>query len=228
MTPRLLRVGTSRLPVVVVDNTFGDVSQVVEIAARMAPFPRVAGGYYPGLRRVIGKADTAAYAYVERLLESSGPFVGGAFDVDSFELLEASFSMVTDEPAALRPPQRAPHFDSTDPNYVAVLHYLTVPGESGTAFFRHRSTGIEQVTEANVARFVTSAQAEARLQPADAGYVQGSDAHYEMIERVEAAPDRLLIYRGSMLHSGIIPPDMNRSADPRQGRLTANIFIRLH
>jgi len=38
--------------------------------------------------------------------------------------------------------------------------------------------------------------------------------------------DRLAIYRGSMLHSGIIPPDMAFSADPRLGRLTANIFVK--
>lgn len=227
MTPRLIKVGTSRQPVVVVDNATGDVSDVIEMAAVMAPLPRVAGGYYPGLRRVIAECDAEAFAYVERLLERSAPFVAGAFDVERFSLIEASFSMVTDDPAMLQPAQRAPHFDSTDPNYVAVLHYLTVPGTSGTAFFRQRSTGIERITEANVARFVETAKAEIRQLPADAGYIQGSDAHYEMIEQVDAEPDRLLIYRGSMLHSGIIPPDMNRSMDPREGRLTANIFIRL-
>lgn len=227
MRPRLLKVGSAQQPVVVVDEAVGDVSAVVELAAAMAPFPRIAGNYYPGLRRVIDPSDGAAFDYVERLLERSAQFVAGAFDVDRFALLEASFSMVTEEPAALHPAQRAPHFDSTDPNYVAVLHYLNVPGESGTAFFRQRSTGIDQVTEANVARFVATAQAEARQQPAAAGYIQGSDDHFELIEQVEAAPDRLLIYRGSMLHSGIIPPDMNRSADPRLGRLTTNIFIRL-
>ena len=197
------------------------------LAAAMAPFPNVTRGYYPGLRRIIGPSDGPSFAYVERLLEGMGQFVAGAFDVDRFELTEASFSMVTDEPYELHPAQRAPHFDSTDPNYVAVLHYLTVPGASGTAFFRQRSTGIEQVTEANVARFVRTAKAESRHQAADAGYIQGSDPHFEMIDRIDAVPDRLLIFRGSLLDSGIIPPDMNRSADPRVGRLTANIFIRL-
>ena len=40
-------------------------------------------------------------------------------------------------------------------------------------------------------------------------------------------PDRLVIYRGALLHSGIIPNGMKFSADPRQGRLTANLFIRI-
>ena len=42
----------------------------------------------------------------------------------------------------------------------------------------------------------------------------------------EALPDRMIIYQGSLLHSGIIPPGMPLSADPREGRLTANIFVR--
>ena len=46
--------------------------------------------------------------------------------------------------------------------------------------------------------------------------------------RLKASPDRLVIYQGSLLHSGIIPPGMSFSADPREGRLTANIFVRGH
>jgi hypothetical protein len=45
---------------------------------------------------------------------------------------------------------------------------------------------------------------------------------------VEGIVDRIVIYQGSLLHSGIIPPGMNFSADPREGRLTANIFVRGH
>jgi hypothetical protein len=33
------------------------------------------------------------------------------------------------------------------------------------------------------------------------------------------------MYHGSLLHSGVIPEGMNFSPDPRQGRLTANLFI---
>ena len=36
----------------------------------------------------------------------------------------------------------------------------------------------------------------------------------------------MVIYRTNLLHSGIIPDDMTFSADPRQGRLTANLFVR--
>jgi hypothetical protein len=220
MTPELRRMGEARSPVVVIDDFTGAVDEVIELAAAMAPFPSSAGNHYPGLRRSIA-SDEPAYAYVERLLEAAAPFVGGGFDVDAFELLEASFSMVTAPPETLAVAQRAPHFDSTDRDYLAVLHYLS--DTPGTAFFRQRATGIELVDNANVDAFVATAR---RVNADLSGYIHGSNQHYEQIGQVEGMRDRLAIYRGPMLHSGIIPPDMAFSADPRVGRLTANIFVK--
>ena len=206
-----------------IDGFTGAVAELIGEAARMAPLPEMRGNYYPGLRRVIGDADGAAFGHVERLLEDAAPYIGGGFDMDGFTVIEASFSMVTTPPEALTPPQRAPHFDSTDPNYLAVMLYLGGTEGSGTAFYRQRVTGIEVVNDANLPRFVAAAKAA----PAE-GYIRGSDAHYEEIGRIEAVPDRLVVYRGALLHSGVIPPDMNFSADPNEGRLTLNIFIKGH
>lgn len=220
MTPDLRRVGEARSPVVVIDDFTGAVNEVVELAVAMAPFPSGSGSYYPGLRRPITVGD-AAYGYVERLLQTAAPFIGGGFDVDTFDLLEASFSMVTAAPDTLDPAQRAPHFDSTDPDYLAVLHYLS--DTPGTAFFRQRATGIELVDDGNIDAFVATAR---RVNADLSGYIHGSNPHYDQIGQIEGVRDRLAIYRGSMLHSGIIPADMAFSADPRLGRLTANIFIK--
>ena len=222
MTPELHRIGEGQSPVVVIDRFTGTVDDIVSMAAAMAPFPSAAGSYYPGLRQSIGP-KVPAFAYVERMLEAAAPFIGGAFDVDGFDLIEASFSMVTTPPASLSPPQRAPHFDSTAPNHIAVLHYLCET--EGTAFYRQRATGIEIVDQANVETFVDAARRTAALA---SGYILGSDPHYEQIGQVRGLRDRLVIYRGSTLHSGIIPPGTTLSADPRTGRLTANIFVRGH
>jgi len=218
--PELRRIGDAQSPVVVVDDFTGAVEDVVELAAAMAPFPSAGGTYYPGVRQPIVPRDPA-WRYVERMLEAAAPFIGGGFDMDGFDLLEASFSMVTSDPARLSPEQRAPHFDSTDPDYLAVLHYLS--DTPGTAFFRQRATGIELVEQGNVGTFVDTAKRAASL---SVGYIHGSDPHYEQIGQIEGVRDRLAIYRGAMLHSGIIPADANLSADPRVGRLTANIFIK--
>jgi hypothetical protein len=225
--PELRRVGKESSPIVVIDEFSGRLDEILSLAQALAPYPSIVGSYYPGLRRIIDRADEAN-DYVEATCRDAGPFIAGAFDVDSFSLLEASFSMVTTTPSQLSSPQRAPHFDSPDPKYYALLHYLRVPDASGTAFYRQRSTGIERVTEANIERFITTAEREAALLAPDSGYISGSDQFFEQISAVEAVPDRLLIYQGSLLHSGIIPPTMSFSDDPRSGRLTANLFVRGH
>jgi hypothetical protein len=227
--PELRRVGISQSPVVLIDDFSGEPEEAASMADALAPFPDVnPGSYYPGVRRLIEPNDISANAYVERICEQASQFVAGAFDVDGFDLLEASFSMVSAAPAELRPAQRAPHFDSTDQKYYALLHYLRVPEGTGTAFYRQRSTGIERVTEANISTFVSTAEREAAMLPADSGYINGSNLFFEQIGAVEAVPDRLIIYQGSLLHSGIIPAGMNLSPDPRVGRLTANFFLRGH
>lgn len=228
MRPELRRVGESQSPVVIVDGFSGRVDEVASLADALAPFPSIEGNYYPGVRRIITPDDADANAYVEQTCREAAQYIAGAYDIDGFELLEASFSMVTKNPSELSLRQRAPHFDSTDPKYYALLHYLRVPAGSGTAFYRQRSTGIERVTELNVSIFVPVAQVQAARLPAGSGYVAGSDEFFEQIGAVEAVPDRLIIYQGSLLHSGIIPDDMTFSADPREGRLTANIFVRGH
>lgn len=207
----------------VIDGFSGRLPSIVDLAAAMAPFPRIAGNHYPGVRRLILERDEAAFAYVTETLRSAAPFIGGAFDMTAFDLLEASFSMVTVPPAALSHAQRAPHFDSVDPDHIAVLHYLSDTPGTGTAFYRQRATGIELVDAANVAAFVATARHAATARPA--AYIGATDAHYEQIAVVEGVADRLVIYRGSLLHSGIIPAGMSMNDDPRAGRLTANLFV---
>jgi hypothetical protein len=225
--PELRHVGNSQSPVVVIDEFSGALEPILDIAESLAPYPPL-NNYYPGVRRVITRADRAADAFVEETCERAAQFIAGAFDFDRFDLIEASFSIVSTPPDNLSPPQRAPHFDTTDQKHLALLHYLRVPSGSGTAFYRQRSTGIERVTEGNIASFVRTAEAEAALLPADSGYIHGSDQFFERIGAVEAVPDRLIIYQGSLLHSGIIPPGMPFSSDPEVGRLTANLFVRGH
>ena len=225
MRPQLLRFGESQSPVVVIDDFSGTPEDIARLADALAPFPPIRGNYYPGVRRVIRPADGDANSYAFEACRRASPFVGGAFGVKSFDLSEASFSLVTVRPDELQAVQRQPHFDTPDQNIFAMLHYLRVPPGSGTAFFRHKVTGIERLTNANVDRFVRIASAEAVKLPKDSGYMHGSDAFYEQIGAVEAVADRVVIYHGSLLHSGIIPSGMTFSSDPTRGRLTANFFL---
>lgn len=220
MKPSVRVVGQSRQPVLVIDNFSGAPHAVIEIAAALSPFGESRDTYYPGIRRHITPADRDAFAYAESVIDEIGPFLGDIFGFQWFDWIEASFSMITAAPADLIPGQRTPHFDSTEPGYLAILHYLS--DTEGTAFYRQRATGVEVVTPQNVDGVLAAARAAAAHSP---GYFHGSDAHYEQIGMVEGVADRLVLYRGSLLHSGIIPPDADLSEDPRKGRLTANLFV---
>ncbi|MDG2535348.1 DUF6445 family protein [Sphingomonas sp. HITSZ_GF] len=220
MKPARFHIGTSRSPVVTIDG-FADPAPWIALAAEMAPFPSSKGTYYPGLRRVIGATDVAAWEMTAQLLEGAAPFIGGGFDFEGFDLIEASFSMVTAQPETLDPAQRAPHFDSTDPAYLALLLYLNET--PGTAFYRQRATGIEAVNAENLPVFIEAAKRESA---GLSGYTAGSNAHFEQIGAVAGHAGRLALYQGRLLHSGIIPATQDFSADPRVGRLTLNLFVR--
>ena len=58
--------------------------------------------YYPGMRRVIGRADAACRCLCRaRPASEAAQFIAGAFDIDWFDLVEASFSMVTTRAVAI-------------------------------------------------------------------------------------------------------------------------------
>jgi hypothetical protein len=221
-------IGHDKNRVVVIDNFLPDARRAVAAAAALAPFPPETDTAYPGLRRVVTSADGTADAYMVSVLEQAAPFIGGVFDADSFDLLEASFSLVTRRGADLAATQRVPHFDSPDPGLLAVLHYLNdIPG-TGTCFYRHRATGIERVTvDLMPALRDAAAQELAQFGQPKPGFIGDSDERYEKILHVDGRFNRLLIYQGAMLHSGFIPNDFAFSADPRAGRLTGNLFVRI-
>jgi Family of unknown function (DUF6445) len=107
-----------------------------------------------------------------------------------------------------------------------VLHYLCQPGDGGTAFYRHRTTGFETISASRLPDYSEFLEAEiARCGAPQADYPRGDTPLFEQTYRVTAAFNRLVIYRGWTLHSGQIPDGHPLPADPRTGRLTINTFL---
>jgi hypothetical protein len=217
-------VGESRQPVLIVDDVLRDPNSLTEFAANDATF-RAAWtrmGGYPGVR------SDAPREYVKELLTHLGGMIEKAFfspepvaPVDANCLL----SMVTRRPQQLTNQQRIPHFDTPDPMRIAVLHYLGDESFGGTAFYRHRKTGLDAVPPHLEAEFCRIRDEELKLSPPPAGFVTANAENFEQTTAVDARFNRLIVYRSQHLHSGSIPADMNFSTDPRKGRLTATIFI---
>ncbi len=62
--------------------------------------------------------------------------------------MQGWFSIVTTPPQRLLPIQCFPHVDGTNPRQIGMMLYLNgTPDHGGTAFYRHRSTGLEALTD---------------------------------------------------------------------------------
>ena len=216
---RLRQLGAEREPLLQVDGLLRSIEPLIAYAAEATDFAPADGpdGGYPGLR------GPAPLGYVEAVVRAVDPLLRHAFRLGSVKLgrAECNFSLVTRPAGALVPAQRDPHIDTTDPLQFAFLHYLCGPDYGGTGFYRHRATGFETISADRLAAYEAARANEAPGQ----GYIRGDSAAFEQIGAVDAAMNRLAVYRSHLLHSGSIAPDAPLSANPRAGRLTANIFV---
>lgn len=213
------RLGLEGEPLVIIDNFTGQPERLRAMgkAARYHP----AGMDYPGIRAL---ADPSYLDLRRQLMMQVMTRVFGLTRGVECEI--AAFSLVTLAPEQLSLRQRIPHHDHSDGGRVAVMHYLGGPETGGTAFYRHRRTGFEAITPAREAAYAAGlAEDEREYGTPPASYPMGDSAAFEQIGMVEARVDRLALYRGRQLHSGVIPDPAALSEDPGAGRLTINMFL---
>ena len=218
-TVRIDYIGEERQPVIVIDDFVADPMALRAEAEALSY--SVMGAFYPGIRAPVPEQtiDQFMAPIVDLIAETFG-FRG------CVSLLNAAYSIVTTPPAQLAPIQRLPHYDGLDAERIALLHYLSPAAQGGTAFYRHRSTGYETVSQPRYARFAAALEADvARHGLPPPSYIAGDTPIYEQIARYDAKVNRALIYRGYSLHCGVLPPNQPLSADPRFGRLTVNTFL---
>jgi hypothetical protein len=202
-------------PLVVIDRFSGIADQLLE-AGRNAAYQH-AGAAYPGIR------SWADPSYLDRRRGLMMDVMQRVFGFTRGVRLDAStFSLVTLAEAELTPLQRIPHYDHAGGEVIAIKHYLLGPDSGGTAFYWHRRTQFETITPPREGAY-NAALAQDGMPPAR--YCHGDTPWFEWIDEVEAQPDRLILYRGRQLHSGVIPDPARLSANPRDGRLTINMFL---
>lgn len=215
-------IGNEREPVLIVEQPIRNPEALVDYAARMVTFAPAGGpsGGYPGIRA------PAPLNYVETLVKALDKPMRRAFGLSQVKLAraECSLSLVTLRPDQLAPFQRIPHVDTVDPLQFALLHYLCPPELGGTAFYRHRATGFETLTAERQQEYEAVRDRELS-RPKAASYITGSTEHYDQVRAFEARFNRVIVYRSRTFHSGQIPEGPVLDADPRRGRLTANIFV---
>lgn len=217
---QLRRIGEERQPLLIVDDVLDDPRAMVD-AARSANYYAPPHTHYPGLNAPLPEAY---YRTVVAALR--GP-IEAAFGLSRAAYLNyfGFFALATTRARDAEPIQKIPHHDAPDPDRLAMVHYLCRPPYRGTGFFRHRATGFESVDPARHAAYVAAAQAQlAQAGDGPAAYAGQDMAHYEMIGQAELVFNRLIVYRGHVLHSALLDLEPG-GADPGRGRLTANGFI---
>jgi len=221
---RVLRVGLEKTPVLVWDDFSRHLEDIRAWARYRARFSQDEESSYPGLRSVLPQAFASALmAPIEPALRELYAVPGEL----SLRFVYQYLSLLTRAPEELAVLQRLPHFDSPDHHSFALLLYIN-PGEfGGTGFFRHKPSGYEVIDGRRKKAFIS--QAERYMDQFGlprAAYINDSTDHFELVERVDYRPNRLLAYPGNLLHSGLIEPERDINSDPASGRLTVNLFVR--
>jgi hypothetical protein len=212
------RIGRERQPVVVIDDCLADPDAWRARAAAAAY--DVPGEYYPGIRAAVPPAYFGEF----------GPLLGAILRrVFGFERQarfdRAFFSIVTLAGDRLGLAQRIPHIDGVGAGLIAVLHYLSVDDQGGTAFYRHRSTGFESVDAARHPAYLAGLKADfARHGEPGPAYIDGDTNVFEQTARFDWAYNRALVYSSSLLHCSATRQS-GLSAEPERGRLTIAGFV---
>lgn len=217
------RVGREARPVIVIDDFMAEPAALVAYAESGDPFQASPQDYYPGVRKPTPPqyaADLCAN-YAQRLREV---FTSGATDPQA---LLSALSITTTRPEQLRPIQRLPHFDTSDPRQLAVVHFLCDTHHGGTSFYRHRQTGYETITQDRLRSYAALLKRQVMTQFAPPPrYMEGDNPLFERIASFEARFNRALIYPSNLLHSGNILQPQAEDHRPRATRLTANTFLK--
>jgi hypothetical protein len=219
---RVRHLGREHAPVVIIDDFLANVHELVDYAASEARFRAVQDNFYPGIRAPL------PLSYMHLLFKYLPGLVFKEFRISGLDAskVEGDFSIVTTLPSDLHPAQCVPHIDTPDTGQIAALHYLCGSEHGGTAFYRHRRTGFESMTVERGADYQAALQEDLRsFGPPERNYVNSDTPIFEIIGAIEAAFNRLILYRSAVLHSGSIGRDYRFDSNPRTGRLTANAFL---
>lgn len=215
--------GEEQTPIIVIDDFAVDTSDIIRYACESVSFEVDETSAYPGVRAYLsrGHVIAAVNPILELLYKAySIPLAMQLRPVSTF------YSLVSTPSNELRPMQRIPHFDCNRPYYFAITHYLDDGAHGGTGLYRHKPTGFENITEERLGEYIKAGDKILKFHGDPvAEYFTGSDDHFELFATIDYKPNRLVVYPGTLLHSGLIDPATDINPNPKTGRLTSNIFV---
>jgi len=219
-----IRMGDENNIVVIVDDFLSDPASFLKQERLSSEFLEEADNYYPGVRSDMS-SDYASHLkafFSENISGMFGTFGAGSWSVQSKLCLANTAS------ADLSPIQSIPHFDTSDVNQIAAVHYLCDAPYQGTSFYKHRTSGFESISpERSKAYFKWLSREAITTGMPKSGYITGDTALFKRVGKVACRYNRIIFYKSNLLHAGDINAKTDLSKDPLRGRLTANSFIKL-
>jgi hypothetical protein len=219
---RTVHVGECSIGVTVADDVLLRPRQLAELGLGLV-FAEDDSNLYPGVRaRVPAEFSRPFHAWLTRALHRTGELEEGFYIRDDASF----FSIVNKGPANLLPLQRIPHYDSTDPTVFAAVIYLFDRANSGTSFYRHRTTGYERIGGDDAANYKIALNRNMKQYgPPAREYTNGSNVLFERTHSVDSAFNRIVIYPGNALHAADIDGSLFSGNDNSRWRLTISSLI---
>lgn len=218
----VMRIGRCGLKVSVIENVLRDPDGVAALGFAQS-YAEDRGNLYPGLRAAMPESFSTSFrAWLTPILQRNGVLASNqAISRDA-----SFFSVVTTASKDLLPIQCIPHYDSTDPNLFAAVIYLCGPRFSGTAFYRHRRTGYEEITAENVSNYQLALNSDMRLHGApEKDYINGDSLLFETVFSNELKFNGAIVYPARMLHAAKIEKQFNSPQDRSEWRLTVTALL---
>ncbi len=220
LTYQYYMVGNEKTPLLVIDNLISDADRLVTFCKENNNF-NASDNFYPGLRMAAPKT------YIHGVNRFLAELLENIFGLPQRNIAggKALYSMVVTRADQLEIKQCLPHVDSYLSGDLACVHYLCGAQHGGTSLYRHRKTGYEKITSANIDHYRETVAKEGALELECKSYMFGSNNYFEQIASVDAQFNRMVIYSSNIMHSGNIAPDFDFDPNPETGRLTLNSFI---
>lgn len=216
---QLLKIGHEEQPLLIIDDLVANPHELVENAAN-AIWAIPTDSYYPGLNAQLPND------YLETIFSALRPSLERAFNYDANRRIGVNgfFALTTFDFEDFGPWQRIPHFDKNFSDHLAIVHYLNENQSGGTGFFRHVETGYESISLKRREEYISIISEYIETHGDELNDYAGENTQgFELFMQVPFKFNRAIIYPSNILHCALYD-GTNQSADPRNGRLTANSF----
>jgi len=219
----LRRIGRRSIEVSSIDNVLQDPEAVAALGYAQS-YAADPGNLYPGVRAAMPETFSTAFrSWLTPILQRNGV-------LESNQTLSSDasfFGVVTTASTDLLPIQCIPHYDSTDPNLFAAVIYLCGARFSGTAFYRHRRTGYEEITQENVGNYQLALNHDLRTHGAPKpSYINGDSALFETVFANQLKFNSAIVYPARILHAAKIEAHFTPPKDRSEWRLTVTALLR--